>query len=327
MREIDLEPGSKEKPIRAYDPSGPYTDPAVAIDIRAGLAPMREKWILARGDVERYVGRDVRPEDNGLDGKETSPVPLFDRAGRQPLRAKGGKSVTQLAYARAGIITPEMEYIAIRENLGRREPEARSDRRELRRLDPRFLHAGIRARRDRARPRHHPRQHQSSGKRADDHRPEFPGEDQRQYRQFHRHLVGGRGSRQAGLGDPLGRRHGDGSVDRQEHPHHPRMDHPQLAGADRHGADLSGAGEGRRQGRGSDLGSVPRHADRAVRAGRRLLHHPCRRAARLHPADGEARHRHRLARRLDHGEVVPRASQGEFPLHALRGNLRDHEGL
>jgi hypothetical protein len=66
MREIDLEPGSKEKPIRAYDPSGPYTDPAVAIDIRAGLAPMREKWILARGDVERYVGRDVKPEDNGL---------------------------------------------------------------------------------------------------------------------------------------------------------------------------------------------------------------------------------------------------------------------
>ncbi|HWE72558.1 MAG TPA: phosphomethylpyrimidine synthase ThiC [Stellaceae bacterium] len=119
MREIDLEPGSKEKPIRAYDPSGPYTDPAVAIDIRAGLAPMREKWILARGDVERYVGRDVKPEDNGLDGKESSPVPLFDRAGRQPLRGKGGKSVSQLAYARAGIITPEMEYIAIRENLGR----------------------------------------------------------------------------------------------------------------------------------------------------------------------------------------------------------------
>jgi phosphomethylpyrimidine synthase len=79
--------------------------------------------------------------------------------------------------------------------------------------------------------------------------------------------------------------------------------------------------------RGADLGDLPRHADRAGRAGRRLLHHPRRRAAALHPADGEAHDRHRLARRLDHGQVVPRASQGELPLHALRGHLRDHEGL
>ena len=78
-------------------------------------------------------------------------------------------------------------------------------------------------------------------------------------------------------------------------------------GADRHGADLPGAGEGQRRGRGPDLGGVPRHADRAGRAGRRLLHHPRRRAAALHPADREARDRHRLARRLDHGQVVPGA--------------------
>ena len=71
----------------------------------------------------------------------------------------------------------------------------------------------------------------------------------------------------------------------------------------------------------------PRHADRAGRAGRRLLHDPRRRAAALHPADREAHDRHRLARRLDHGQVVPRASQGELPLHALRGHLRDHEGV
>ena len=75
-----------------------------------------------------------------------------------------------------------------------------------------------------------------------------------------------------------------------------------------------------------DLGDLPRHADRAGRAGRRLLHHPRRRAPALHPADRQARHRHRLARRLDHGEVVPGASQGELPLHALRRDLRDHEG-
>ena len=98
-------------------------------------------------------------------------------------------------------------------------------------------------------------------------------------------------------------------------------------GADRHRADLPGAGEGRRQGRRPDLGDLPRHADRAGRAGRRLLHHPRRRAAALRAADREAHDRHRLARRLDHGEVVPRAPQGELPLHALRGHLRDHEGV
>ncbi|MDE2230399.1 MAG: phosphomethylpyrimidine synthase ThiC [Alphaproteobacteria bacterium] len=119
MREIDLTPAAKEPPVRAYDPSGPYTDPAVAVDIRLGLAPLREAWIRARDDVAAQSGRAVRPEDNGLKAGEASAVPVFDRAGRQPLRAKAGKAATQLAYARAGIVTPEMEYIAIRENLGR----------------------------------------------------------------------------------------------------------------------------------------------------------------------------------------------------------------
>jgi len=119
LREIDLSPAAKEPPLRVYDPSGPYTDPAVAIDIERGLAPLRAPWIAARSDVEPQSGRAVRPEDNGLKADETSDVPIFDRAERQPLRAKAGRAVSQLAYARAGIITPEMEYIAIRENLGR----------------------------------------------------------------------------------------------------------------------------------------------------------------------------------------------------------------
>jgi len=127
MREIDLTPSSKEKPVRAYDPSGPYTDPAVAIDIRAGLPPLRERWIRARGDVEECAARATRPEDNGLAPGEVSSVPLFDRTGRKPLIAKGGKSVSQLAYARAGIVTPEMEYIAIRENLGRENLKKQAD--------------------------------------------------------------------------------------------------------------------------------------------------------------------------------------------------------
>ena len=138
---------------------------------------------------------------------------------------------------------PEMEYVAIRENLGREKlrRERRRGRRVVRRRDPRTCDPGIRARRDRARPRDHPEQHQPPGNRADDHRPQFPGEGQRQYRQFDRHLLGRRGGREDGVGDALGRRHGHGSVDRPQHPHDPRMDHPQLAGADRHGADLPGA--------------------------------------------------------------------------------------
>ncbi|EGY00019.1 Phosphomethylpyrimidine synthase [Nitrospirillum viridazoti Y2] len=119
MREIDLSPSANEPPVRVYDPSGPYTDPAVTTDIRQGLAELRRPWVEGRGDVERYDGRAIKAVDNGLREGESSPVPVFDRAGRLPLRAKDGKAVTQLAYARAGIVTPEMEYVAIRENLGR----------------------------------------------------------------------------------------------------------------------------------------------------------------------------------------------------------------
>ncbi|HEY1299451.1 MAG TPA: phosphomethylpyrimidine synthase ThiC [Stellaceae bacterium] len=119
MREIDLEAGSGEPPVRAYDTSGPYSDPAAQTEINNGLPELRKPWILARGDVEFYEGREVKPEDNGLRRNEPSAVSLFDRGGRRVLRAKNGAAVTQIAYARRGIVTPEMEYVAIRENLGR----------------------------------------------------------------------------------------------------------------------------------------------------------------------------------------------------------------
>ena len=128
MREIEVSPMAKEPPVRVYDTSGPYTDPAVAIDIRAGLPPLRDAWIRARGDMEPTPGRAVRPEDNGLRVGETSDVPQFDRAERRPFRAKGSAAVTQLAYARRGIVTPEMEYVAIRENLGRKRSAETSPR-------------------------------------------------------------------------------------------------------------------------------------------------------------------------------------------------------
>ncbi|MBO0739432.1 MAG: phosphomethylpyrimidine synthase ThiC, partial [Alphaproteobacteria bacterium] len=119
MREIDLSPSAGEPPVRVYDTSGPYSDPAVAIDIKRGLPELRKPWIVERGDVEFYEGREVKPEDNGLRRGEASAVSLFDRGRRRVLRARPGACVTQLGYARRGIITPEMEYVAIRENLGR----------------------------------------------------------------------------------------------------------------------------------------------------------------------------------------------------------------
>jgi phosphomethylpyrimidine synthase len=118
MREISLHPSSGETPLTVYDSSGPYTDSAATIDIERGLPRMREGWITARDDVELYDGRPVQPVDNGLDVGSKAAAPEFPIR-RRPLRARGGAAVTQLAYARAGIITPEMEFIAIRENLGR----------------------------------------------------------------------------------------------------------------------------------------------------------------------------------------------------------------
>ncbi|MCI3984357.1 phosphomethylpyrimidine synthase ThiC [Bacillus vallismortis] len=121
MREITLSPttgafGEEENaPVRVYDTSGPYTDPEVAIHIQEGLRPLRQKWITERGDVEEYEGRDVKPEDNGY--KKANPNVSYPGLKRKPLRAKAGQNVTQMHYAKKGIITPEMEFIAIREHV------------------------------------------------------------------------------------------------------------------------------------------------------------------------------------------------------------------
>jgi len=117
MREISVHPTSGEQPVTVYDSSGPYTDPNVRIDIAKGLSRHRESWLEAVGDVDRYEGRHIKPEDNGFvtGDKLTPEFPVRN----QPFKARDGKAVTQLAYARAGIITPEMEFIAIRENIGR----------------------------------------------------------------------------------------------------------------------------------------------------------------------------------------------------------------
>ncbi len=126
MREIALHPTAGEPPVTVYDSSGPYTDAGATTDIERGLPRLREAWTEARGDVERYDGRIVRPADNGFVSAErlTPEFPVRHR----PLRAAGGRAVTQLAYARAGIVTPEMEFVAIRENLGWAEERARLER-------------------------------------------------------------------------------------------------------------------------------------------------------------------------------------------------------
>ncbi|WP_455474480.1 phosphomethylpyrimidine synthase ThiC [Bartonella sp. B30(2025)] len=116
FREISLTEGSNEKPINIYDTSGPYTDKNITIDITKGLPAISSSWLSQRADTEAYPARPMKPEDNGLTG-DKSLTPIFEHK-RPVLRAKNGKAVTQMAYARAGIITAEMEYVAIRENEG-----------------------------------------------------------------------------------------------------------------------------------------------------------------------------------------------------------------
>jgi phosphomethylpyrimidine synthase len=126
MREVETAPKAMEPPHRIYDPSGIYTDQNTNFDIREGLPKLRDPWIRARGDVEEYQGREVKPEDNGLSVAKSSGSEMqndfeFKNPNLKPLRAKKGANVSQMHYAKQGIITPEMEYIAIRENLGRKQ--------------------------------------------------------------------------------------------------------------------------------------------------------------------------------------------------------------
>ena len=133
FREIDQNPTRNFKneleenpPVRVYDTSGPYGDSSLRTDVREGLPQLRREWIVGRGDVEEYEGRSIQPIDDGYltfeaaqSAREKGRLEDFPTLRRTPLRAKPGHRVTQMHYARRGIITPEMEFIAIRENLGR----------------------------------------------------------------------------------------------------------------------------------------------------------------------------------------------------------------
>lgn len=121
MREIEQSDtnGVQNPPIRVYDTSGPYTDPEYKVELEKGLQAPRHSWTLGRGDVEAYEGREIKPEDDGVK-VASKHTPVFPQMDRKPLRAKQGANVSQMHYARNGIITSEMEYVAIREGV---EPE------------------------------------------------------------------------------------------------------------------------------------------------------------------------------------------------------------
>jgi phosphomethylpyrimidine synthase len=159
LREIALSPtktvsGAVEPnaPVRVYDCSGPWGDPAFTGTSDEGLPALRAKWIADRQDVAPYEGREVKPQDNGyLSGKHAEYASHAERnrlvefpglkgQRRHPLRASAGHPVTQLWYAKQGIITPEMEYIAIRENLGRAKITEQSQ--DIHRNDLAKQHAG-----------------------------------------------------------------------------------------------------------------------------------------------------------------------------------------
>jgi len=124
-REITLTPTSgrlgleENPPLRVYDTSGPSTDPAVETDARKGLMPHRLPWIMERGDVEEGPGREARLNGNGSGGARRNGQ-VFPGPRLRPLKAKPGLAVTQMHYARRGIVTPEMEFVALREGV---EPE------------------------------------------------------------------------------------------------------------------------------------------------------------------------------------------------------------
>jgi phosphomethylpyrimidine synthase len=116
--------------VRVYDTSGPWGDPSIETDVRKGLTGVRREWILRRNDTEEYDGRSLQPIDDGYltfeaannaRAREKGRLEDFPVLGRRPLRARSGRCVTQMHYARRGLVTPEMEFVAIRENLGRQQ--------------------------------------------------------------------------------------------------------------------------------------------------------------------------------------------------------------
>jgi phosphomethylpyrimidine synthase len=282
-----------------------------------------------RGDVEEVLQREVRPEDNGQLGPDRSGgVAPFPNVRRKVLRAKAGANVSQMHYARKGIITPEMEYVAIRENLGREQLAAQA------------------------------RDGQDFGAAIPDYvTPEFVRDEVARGRAIIPNNINHPESEPMAIGRnflvKINANIGNSAVASDVAAEVDKMVWSIRWGADTvmdlsTGRNIHDTREWIIRNSPVPIGTVPiyqalekvggvaedltwenlpRHPDRAGRAGRRLFHDPCGRAPPVHPDDRQARHRHRQPRRLDHGQMVPVPPQGELPLHPVRGNLRDHEGV
>ncbi len=350
MREIILSEKAGEQNLMVYDTSGPFTDDKQVLDIRKGLPEIRREWILARGDVEEYIARTVKPEDNGITGAARgASVQEFPHVKRKVLRAKPGKSVTQLAYARAGIITPEMEYIAIRENEGRKVAGDRLQVTEEKNaatsnLKPVTLKPY--------------RQGNNWGKPIPDFiTPEFVRDE----------VAAGRAIIPANINhtetEPMiiGRNFkvkinaniGNSAIWSGAAEEVDKMVWSIRWGADTvmdlsTGRNIHNIREWIIRNAPVPIGTVPIYQalekvggiaeeltyeifrDTLVEQceqGRRLFHYPRRRTAAVHPAYGGTHHRHRQPWRLHHGQMVHGASQGEFPLRKLRGHLRSDAAI
>ena len=234
--------------VYVYDTSGPFSDPAVEVDLKKGLPRLREPWILKRGDVEQLseitseYGR-MRRDDQSLDSLRFEHITL-------PYRALQGKCCTQMYYAKQGIITPEMEYVAIRENMNCAELGIETH------ITPEFV-----------------RQEIAAGRAllpANINHPE--AEPMIIGRNF---LVKintniGNSATTSGIEEEvekalvelqMGRRHADGPLHGREHTRNARMDYPQLSRSRGHCPHLPGIGESERQGGRPHLGNLPRHLD------------------------------------------------------------------
>ena len=209
-----------ERPrLRVYDTSGPYTDPAAQPDVRQGLQPLRLDWIAARGDT---VETESHYRANQRCGRKPfSRHGAKERVAGQTRRQREPDALRAPGHGHAGDgihRRPREHRPRSRAQRRRRRPPCRQ---QFRRVDPAVRHPGVRAGRGSQGTGHHPLQHQPSRNRAHDHRPELPGEDQRQHRQLGRHLLHrGRGG-EDDLGHALGRGHGHGSVHRRQHPRNP----------------------------------------------------------------------------------------------------------
>ena len=299
-------------PVYVYDTSGPYTDPLVEVDINRGLPRLRESWIADRGDVEQLdditsqYGR-ARRDDPALESIRFKHTPL-------PYKAKPGHAITQMYYARQGIITAEMEYVAIRENLMNEQLGIKSH------ITPEFVRDEV-----------------AAGRAiipANINHPE--AEPMIIGRNFLVKLNTniGNSALSSGIEEEVDKAvwschwGGDTLMDLStgDHIHETRewiiRNCPRAHG---YRAHLPGARKGQRQGRGPHLGDLPRHPHRTVRAGCGLLYHSRRCTQSSCRPGGRTTHGYRVAWRLDHDQVVRHSQSGEFPLHPLRRDLRDSQ--